>query len=231
MRRGGTRLGAAYVALHACSALPPRRPDRALVALRRRAGRRGSLRYRERGGASGLAPADGAGGRPGWRSGGCLAGGVIAWMKPSSRSGALPLDPRRAARSRLWCVLMTGRPRRWGPPRPGRRASRTIVALVLASDFPMVALWGPELIQIYNDGYAAIMGGATRRAWASPRRRAGPRSGTSTRPSTSASGRARPSPSRTRSTPSPATACAGRLVHAVLQPAAGTRRAPWPASL
>lgn len=31
--------------------------------------------------------------------------------------------------------------------------------LLLASEFPMVALWGPELVQIYNDGYRGIMAG------------------------------------------------------------------------
>ena len=35
---------------------------------------------------------------------------------------------------------------------------RTIVELVLPSSFPMVILWGPDLIQIYNDGYREIMG-------------------------------------------------------------------------
>ena len=34
----------------------------------------------------------------------------------------------------------------------------TIVGTLLACSFPMVALWGPELVQIYNDGYAEIMG-------------------------------------------------------------------------
>jgi PAS domain S-box-containing protein len=34
-----------------------------------------------------------------------------------------------------------------------------VVDLLLASEFPMVALWGPELVQIYNDGYRGIMAG------------------------------------------------------------------------
>ena len=30
--------------------------------------------------------------------------------------------------------------------------------MVLGSRFPMVVLWGPELIQLYNDAYAEILG-------------------------------------------------------------------------
>ncbi len=40
----------------------------------------------------------------------------------------------------------------WSP------ALRAIADLVLASGFPMIALWGPDLIQIYNDGYRDLMG-------------------------------------------------------------------------
>lgn len=35
---------------------------------------------------------------------------------------------------------------------------RSTVDLVLSCHFPMIALWGPDLIQIYNDGYLALMG-------------------------------------------------------------------------
>ena len=35
---------------------------------------------------------------------------------------------------------------------------RTTVDLLLPNGFPMIALWGPDLVQIYNDGYSAIMG-------------------------------------------------------------------------
>ena len=35
---------------------------------------------------------------------------------------------------------------------------KTAVQDVLASDSPMVLLWGPQFVQIYNDGYAALMG-------------------------------------------------------------------------
>jgi signal transduction histidine kinase len=36
---------------------------------------------------------------------------------------------------------------------------RTSVDIVLGSAFPQILLWGPELVQIYNDGYREIMGG------------------------------------------------------------------------
>lgn len=33
----------------------------------------------------------------------------------------------------------------------------TIVSMMLDHGFPMIVLWGPELIQIYNDGYAEVL--------------------------------------------------------------------------
>ena len=38
------------------------------------------------------------------------------------------------------------------------RALRTIVDVALGSAFPQVVLWGPDLIQLYNDAYAGIIG-------------------------------------------------------------------------
>ncbi|WP_395836177.1 PAS domain S-box protein [Archangium violaceum] len=35
---------------------------------------------------------------------------------------------------------------------------RAIVDMVLPNGFPMVVLWGPQLVQIYNDSYRALMG-------------------------------------------------------------------------
>ena len=51
----------------------------------------------------------------------------------------------------------------WGATHLGPVASwpsslRTTTSIVLSSAFPSVILWGPELVQIYNDGYAPIMG-------------------------------------------------------------------------
>jgi signal transduction histidine kinase len=51
----------------------------------------------------------------------------------------------------------------WGATHLGPVASwpaslRTTTSIVLSSAFPSIVLWGPELVQIYNDGYAPIMG-------------------------------------------------------------------------
>jgi len=35
---------------------------------------------------------------------------------------------------------------------------KTATDLILACEFPMIVLWGRGLIQIYNDGYRALMG-------------------------------------------------------------------------
>jgi serine phosphatase RsbU (regulator of sigma subunit) len=35
---------------------------------------------------------------------------------------------------------------------------RTAVRICLASSFPMLVVWGPDLVKIYNDGYRTIMG-------------------------------------------------------------------------
>ncbi|MBM6595610.1 PAS domain-containing protein [Microvirga pudoricolor] len=45
-----------------------------------------------------------------------------------------------------------------GPIETWPSGMRTTIDLVLGNGFPMVVLWGSELIQIYNDGYAAILG-------------------------------------------------------------------------
>jgi signal transduction histidine kinase/DNA-binding response OmpR family regulator len=45
-----------------------------------------------------------------------------------------------------------------GPMADWPRNLRQAVTICLASQFPMIVRWGRELIQIYNDGYRAIMG-------------------------------------------------------------------------
>ena len=67
------------------------------------------------------------------------------WPLDGGETGAL-------IRTHDWAATALGLSEDW----PERL--RAVVDLVLASGFPMVALWGPDLIQIYNDGYAAIMG-------------------------------------------------------------------------
>jgi hypothetical protein len=35
---------------------------------------------------------------------------------------------------------------------------KTATSLILECEFPMILLWGTALVQIYNDGYRALMG-------------------------------------------------------------------------
>ncbi len=44
-----------------------------------------------------------------------------------------------------------------GPIPSWSQSLRSAVELILPNRFPQVILWGPDLLQIYNDGYAAIM--------------------------------------------------------------------------
>jgi PAS domain-containing protein len=45
-----------------------------------------------------------------------------------------------------------------GPRESWPQSLKTAVDIVLGCQFPMVVLWGPELVQIYNDGYREVMG-------------------------------------------------------------------------
>jgi hypothetical protein len=45
-----------------------------------------------------------------------------------------------------------------GPPEQWSTALRTAVGICLSSRFPMLVVWGPELIKIYNDGYRVLLG-------------------------------------------------------------------------
>jgi hypothetical protein len=45
-----------------------------------------------------------------------------------------------------------------GPPETWSTALRTAVGICLTSRFPMLVVWGPDLVKIYNDGYRAILG-------------------------------------------------------------------------
>ena len=45
-----------------------------------------------------------------------------------------------------------------GPVTSWPASLRTTVSIVSATAFPSIVLWGPELMQIYNDAYARIMG-------------------------------------------------------------------------
>jgi hypothetical protein len=45
-----------------------------------------------------------------------------------------------------------------GPMSEWPQSLKTSVDIVLGSAFPQILLWGPALVQIYNDGYRDIMG-------------------------------------------------------------------------
>lgn len=45
-----------------------------------------------------------------------------------------------------------------GPQAAWPAGLHSVVDLVLSSAFPMILLWGPDLLQIYNDGYGVILG-------------------------------------------------------------------------
>jgi PAS domain S-box-containing protein len=45
-----------------------------------------------------------------------------------------------------------------GPVEDWPASLRTVAGLVVASPTPMIVLWGPQLVQIYNDGYREVMG-------------------------------------------------------------------------
>jgi signal transduction histidine kinase len=45
-----------------------------------------------------------------------------------------------------------------GPVEGWPQSLKTAVSIALSSSFPMIVLWGPDLIQIYNDSYRSLMG-------------------------------------------------------------------------
>lgn len=45
-----------------------------------------------------------------------------------------------------------------GPSKGWQQSLKTVVEVVLGCSFPMVVLWGPDLVQVYNDGYRELMG-------------------------------------------------------------------------
>ncbi|HVG45426.1 MAG TPA: PAS domain-containing protein [Longimicrobium sp.] len=46
-----------------------------------------------------------------------------------------------------------------GPVSAWPQSLRTAVSVALYTDFPSIVLWGPELVQLYNDSYRVLMGG------------------------------------------------------------------------
>jgi len=61
-------------------------------------------------------------------------------------------EMRRRIASLDWFRTPVGRMEDWP------QSLRSTVKTLLASRYPMVLLWGPELIQFYNDAYSAVIG-------------------------------------------------------------------------
>ena len=55
-----------------------------------------------------------------------------------------------------------------GPFESWPQSLRTTVDLILGSPLAMIVLWGPDLVQIYNDAYAVIAGARHPRALGQP---------------------------------------------------------------
>src|ERR1700712_4663527 len=55
-----------------------------------------------------------------------------------------------------------------GPLRSWPQSLRTIVSTCLSSRFPILLWWGPELVMIYNDALAGIIGNKHPRAMGQP---------------------------------------------------------------
>src|SRR5829696_4360691 len=51
-----------------------------------------------------------------------------------------------------WAATPLGPVEAWPP------SLRTAAALVFGSTFPSILVWGPELVQLYNDAYAPLIG-------------------------------------------------------------------------
>jgi signal transduction histidine kinase len=71
---------------------------------------------------------------------------------PASGLFAGPGEMRALCRALDWGATPLGPVERWP------QSLRTAAGLVLGAAFPMILLWGPELVQVYNDGYRAVMG-------------------------------------------------------------------------
>ncbi|MCB5175121.1 PAS domain-containing protein [Microvirga lenta] len=71
--------------------------------------------------------------------------GRVNWPYGNSQTAALIRDFD-------WSRTSLGNIETWS------QALKTVVDLILVSCFPMVVLWGRDLIQIYNDGYIGIAG-------------------------------------------------------------------------
>ena len=97
---------------------------------------------------------------------GCAPPGV-ATSGRAAPEGERPMGMRERIAAHDWSSTPLGDRQGWSPQ------LRASVDLMVGHGFPMIVLWGPELIQVYNDGYAEIMadkhpgglGVPTRQCW------------------------------------------------------------------
>lgn len=100
-------------------------------------------------------------------------------MDDASSSDSAELDGKGTARMSGGQTGALTRDLDWSMTALGASVSwpqslKTTVSLILASPLPMVVLWGPELVQLYNDGYAVICGARHPRALGQPTRECWP---------------------------------------------------------
>jgi hypothetical protein len=74
--------------------------------------------------------------------------GVESWLRTVSAG----TEMGAAVLAREWSMTSLGAPSSWSV------GLRSAVGLCLSSRFPMMVLWGPDLIGIYNDGLRPILG-------------------------------------------------------------------------
>ena len=77
-------------------------------------------------------------------------------------------EMRARCRAFDWAATRLGPAERWP------QSLRTAAGMVLASAFPGIVLWGPDLVQLYNDGYVPILGVKHPRALGLPTRECWP---------------------------------------------------------
>ncbi len=87
---------------------------------------------------------------------------------PSDPQAFLGGEMGERIRALDWGTTSLGAMDRWP------RSLRTLIDMLLAHPLPMIVLWGPDLIQIYNDGYARIVGRKHPEALSMPTRQCWP---------------------------------------------------------
>lgn len=100
-----------------------------------------------------------------WRPDQCNAPCRSTRLRSDSHNPSAPIPPGESARlirETDWSRTPLGPADRWP------LALRTLVDTILAHPFPNVILWGPDLVQIYNDAYAIFAGGKHPRAMGQP---------------------------------------------------------------